>query len=105
MSRSSAVGFGPIVLGKLARMGVQPVAYRWWYDPALHRANPFKLHRRLHARVIAFIDFPVPEHGFPLGLFPGDHFGCRCVLAMLFRGPDGRFLRRFEVPASEGRMR
>lgn len=91
---SSALGFGPIVIGKLAKMGVSPVAYRWWYDPAIHRRQPFQLHRRLHARVIAFTDFPVPAHGFPNGLFPGDHDGCRCVLAMLFRGPDGRFLKR-----------
>lgn len=94
MARSSAVGFGPIVLGKLAQMGVQPVAYRWWWDPKIHRRAPFAQHRRLHARVIAFENFPVPSHEWPFELYPGDHANCRCVLAMLFRGPDGRFLKR-----------
>lgn len=83
-----------IVLGKLAKMGVKPVAWRWWYDPAVHRKTPFGLHRRLHARVIAFDNFPVPAAGWPNGLFPGDHDGCLCQLATLFSGPDGRFLKR-----------
>lgn len=93
------LAMGRTVRNRLAREGVQAVAYRWWYDRQIHRRQPFPQHRRLHAQIIPFQDFPVPSHEWPFQLHPGDHSGCRCVLSFLLRGPDGRFLRRAAKPA------
>lgn len=93
------LALGKTVLNALAREGVFPVALRWWYDRNLHRRFPFPPHRRLHAQIIPFENYPVPNPGgFPLLLKPGDHKGCRCLLSYLLRGPDGRFLRREPTP-------
>jgi hypothetical protein len=91
---------GRTVRNRLAREGVFPVAYRWWYDRLIHRDQPFAAHRRLHAQVIAFEAFPVVSHDWPFELHPGDHVGCKCVLSYLLRGPDGRFLKRAPQPVS-----
>lgn len=97
---------GRVVRDLLDDEGAEHVGWEWLYQPEIARAE-FGPHRRLHgARVLTWTD-PQLVAGADADwigphYYPGDHAGCRCVAAPLYRVGDTALvaagIRRVRTP-------
>lgn len=84
LGEASTLGSGPVVTEWLeSSFGTLGISYVWQTGRPL---VPFPPHQRLQGLVFSANNFPANDSDFPpfAAFFPGDHYGCRCYLIIIF---------------------